>query len=176
MTSDICVLKIANKNPSSRWKQFLTRLYLPRRRTLDYRGSSENQRVNTKIKKAVNERYNFHDTVINFFVMCLATLMLNMWLSSAKNLSYHACYYLVVGHFIKLRCFVQVKQPGLEMSTVQSELDLSYRQRYQGLTIPEAYERLILDTYVTFPSSCLRHVFVASKHMFQGAKGYIKRI
>ncbi|XP_058188326.1 glucose-6-phosphate 1-dehydrogenase, cytoplasmic isoform [Rhododendron vialii] len=39
-----------------------------------------------------------------------------------------------------------VKQPGLEMSTVQSELDLSYGQRYQGLTIPEAYERLILDT------------------------------
>ncbi|KAF7130291.1 hypothetical protein RHSIM_Rhsim10G0011000 [Rhododendron simsii] len=41
---------------------------------------------------------------------------------------------------------MQVKQPGLEMSTVQSELDLSYGQRYQGLTIPEAYERLILDT------------------------------
>ncbi|XP_057515678.1 glucose-6-phosphate 1-dehydrogenase 6, cytoplasmic-like [Amaranthus tricolor] len=39
-----------------------------------------------------------------------------------------------------------VKQPGLEMSTVQSELDLSYRQRYQGVVIPEAYERLILDT------------------------------
>ncbi|KAG6603278.1 Glucose-6-phosphate 1-dehydrogenase, cytoplasmic isoform, partial [Cucurbita argyrosperma subsp. sororia] len=39
-----------------------------------------------------------------------------------------------------------VKKPGLEMSTVQSELDLSYRQRYQGVTIPEAYERLILDT------------------------------
>ncbi|XP_019453031.1 PREDICTED: glucose-6-phosphate 1-dehydrogenase, cytoplasmic isoform-like isoform X2 [Lupinus angustifolius] len=39
-----------------------------------------------------------------------------------------------------------VKQPGLEMSTVQSELDLSYIQRYQGVTIPEAYERLILDT------------------------------
>lgn len=42
---------------------------------------------------------------------------------------------------------MQVKQPGLEMSTVQSELDLSYGQRYQGFTIPEAYERLILDTY-----------------------------
>lgn len=42
---------------------------------------------------------------------------------------------------------MQVKQPGLEMSTAQSELDLSYRQRYQGVTIPEAYERLILDTY-----------------------------
>ncbi|XP_010248854.1 PREDICTED: glucose-6-phosphate 1-dehydrogenase, cytoplasmic isoform [Nelumbo nucifera] len=39
-----------------------------------------------------------------------------------------------------------VKQPGLEMSTIQSELDLSYGQRYQGVTIPEAYERLILDT------------------------------
>lgn len=39
-----------------------------------------------------------------------------------------------------------VKQPGLEMSTAQSELDLSYGQRYQGVTIPEAYERLILDT------------------------------
>ncbi|KAK3023600.1 hypothetical protein RJ639_044060 [Escallonia herrerae] len=39
-----------------------------------------------------------------------------------------------------------VKQPGLEMSTIQSELDLSYGQRYQGVPIPEAYERLILDT------------------------------
>nr|AAD11426.1 cytoplasmic glucose-6-phosphate 1-dehydrogenase [Mesembryanthemum crystallinum] len=39
-----------------------------------------------------------------------------------------------------------VKQPGLEMSTIQSELDLSYGQRYQGVVIPEAYERLILDT------------------------------
>ncbi|XP_062151555.1 glucose-6-phosphate 1-dehydrogenase, cytoplasmic isoform [Alnus glutinosa] len=39
-----------------------------------------------------------------------------------------------------------VKHPGLEMVAVQSELDLSYGQRYQGVTIPEAYERLILDT------------------------------
>ncbi|CAI9777289.1 unnamed protein product [Fraxinus pennsylvanica] len=39
-----------------------------------------------------------------------------------------------------------VKQPGLDMSTAQSELDLSYGQRYQGVVIPEAYERLILDT------------------------------
>lgn len=36
------------------------------------------------------------------------------------------------------------------MSTAQSELDLSYRQRYQGVVIPEAYERLILDTYDYF--------------------------
>lgn len=46
---------------------------------------------------------------------------------------------------------MQVKQPGLEMSAVQSELDLSYRQRYQGVVIPEAYERLILDTYGSQP-------------------------
>ncbi|KZV57461.1 glucose-6-phosphate 1-dehydrogenase, cytoplasmic isoform [Dorcoceras hygrometricum] len=39
-----------------------------------------------------------------------------------------------------------VKQPALEMSTTQSELDLSYKQRYQDIVIPEAYERLILDT------------------------------
>ncbi|KAH7307214.1 hypothetical protein KP509_22G049900 [Ceratopteris richardii] len=39
-----------------------------------------------------------------------------------------------------------VKQPGLEMSATQSELDLSYRQRYQDIVIPEAYERLLLDT------------------------------
>ncbi|KAM0940595.1 putative glucose-6-phosphate dehydrogenase (NADP(+)) [Dioscorea sansibarensis] len=39
-----------------------------------------------------------------------------------------------------------VKKPGLQMSTILSELDLSYEQRYQDVTIPEAYERLILDT------------------------------
>uniref|UniRef100_A0ACD5YMT5 Uncharacterized protein n=1 Tax=Avena sativa TaxID=4498 RepID=A0ACD5YMT5_AVESA len=39
-----------------------------------------------------------------------------------------------------------VKKPGLEMATEQSELDLSYGQRYQDTKIPEAYERLILDT------------------------------
>ncbi|KAL2529070.1 Glucose-6-phosphate 1-dehydrogenase [Forsythia ovata] len=41
---------------------------------------------------------------------------------------------------------LMVKQPGLDMSTAQSELDLSYKQRYHGVVIPEAYERLILDT------------------------------
>ncbi|XP_042430809.1 glucose-6-phosphate 1-dehydrogenase, cytoplasmic isoform-like [Zingiber officinale] len=39
-----------------------------------------------------------------------------------------------------------LKKPGLEMSTIQSELDLSYGLRYQEVKIPEAYERLILDT------------------------------
>ncbi|KAJ3675451.1 hypothetical protein LUZ60_004493 [Juncus effusus] len=39
-----------------------------------------------------------------------------------------------------------VKKPGLDMSTIQSELDLSYGMRYTDVPIPEAYERLILDT------------------------------
>jgi glucose-6-phosphate 1-dehydrogenase len=55
---------------------------------------------------------------------------------------------------------MQVKQPGLEMSTVQSELDLSYMQRYQGVPIPEAYERLILDTY----DSCPLAIFFQQKY------------
>ena len=42
---------------------------------------------------------------------------------------------------------LQVKKPGLEMAATMSELDLSYAQRYQGVVIPEAYERLILDRY-----------------------------
>jgi glucose-6-phosphate 1-dehydrogenase len=52
-----------------------------------------------------------------------------------------------------------VKKPGLEMATEQSELDLSYGQRYQDTKIPEAYERLILDTYVlVHPSSSVKFV------------------
>ncbi|MCO5552538.1 hypothetical protein L7F22_006050 [Adiantum nelumboides] len=38
-----------------------------------------------------------------------------------------------------------VKKPGLDMSTTQSEMDLSFLQRYEGVIIPEAYERLFLD-------------------------------
>ncbi|KAG0623847.1 hypothetical protein M758_3G206500 [Ceratodon purpureus] len=39
-----------------------------------------------------------------------------------------------------------MKEPGLEMKATQSELDMSYSLRYQDVVIPEAYERLILDT------------------------------
>ncbi|PNW70574.1 hypothetical protein CHLRE_17g725550v5 [Chlamydomonas reinhardtii] len=38
-----------------------------------------------------------------------------------------------------------VKKPGLEMDFEMSELDLSYPERYKGVVIPDAYERLILD-------------------------------
>ena len=56
---------------------------------------------------------------------------------------------------------MQVKQPGLEMSTVQSELDLSYGQRYQQVKIPEAYERLILDTYDLISLLNSKYVFAS---------------
>lgn len=39
------------------------------------------------------------------------------------------------------------------MATEQSELDLSYGMRYNDVKIPEAYERLILDTCVMFHPS-----------------------
>ncbi|EGC38470.1 hypothetical protein DICPUDRAFT_45843 [Dictyostelium purpureum] len=37
------------------------------------------------------------------------------------------------------------KKPGLENSIEQTELDLSYRHRFENLDLPDAYERLILD-------------------------------
>uniref|UniRef100_A0A061S3M8 Glucose-6-phosphate 1-dehydrogenase n=1 Tax=Tetraselmis sp. GSL018 TaxID=582737 RepID=A0A061S3M8_9CHLO len=40
---------------------------------------------------------------------------------------------------------VNVKQPGWDNNVHMSEMDLSYKDRYKGLRIPEAYERLILD-------------------------------
>ena len=38
-----------------------------------------------------------------------------------------------------------VKKPGLDMETIISELDLTYKERYGNTYIPDAYERLILD-------------------------------
>jgi glucose-6-phosphate 1-dehydrogenase len=38
-----------------------------------------------------------------------------------------------------------VKKPGLEMTPIISELDLTYKERYSDAYIPDAYERLILD-------------------------------
>merc|ERR1719321_1556195 len=40
---------------------------------------------------------------------------------------------------------MNVKEPGLSQKPIQSELDLSYKQRYEGLYNPDAYTRLILE-------------------------------
>eukprot|EP00697_Spironema_sp_BW2_P003106 gnl/Spiro4/14148_TR7603_c0_g1_i1.p1 gnl/Spiro4/14148_TR7603_c0_g1~~gnl/Spiro4/14148_TR7603_c0_g1_i1.p1 ORF type:complete len:486 (+),score=161.53 gnl/Spiro4/14148_TR7603_c0_g1_i1:202-1659(+) len=39
------------------------------------------------------------------------------------------------------------KLPGLNSGVHQNELDMTLQQRYQGLVLPDAYERLILDVY-----------------------------
>lgn len=40
---------------------------------------------------------------------------------------------------------VQAKQPGLKDHAVETELDLTYKSRYHGEVLPDAYARLILD-------------------------------
>merc|ERR1712100_418481 len=40
---------------------------------------------------------------------------------------------------------VNVKTPGLESAPMQTELDLSYKSRFQGIYNPDAYTRLILE-------------------------------
>jgi len=40
---------------------------------------------------------------------------------------------------------INVKEPGLHTTPVQSEMDLSYKDRYAGVYNPEAYTRLILE-------------------------------
>jgi glucose-6-phosphate 1-dehydrogenase len=41
---------------------------------------------------------------------------------------------------------LMMKQPGMSFEPVESELDLTYTSRYGDITLPDAYERLILDT------------------------------
>ena len=40
---------------------------------------------------------------------------------------------------------MNVKSPGMTFETEETELDLSYKQRFEGIDLPDAYERLILD-------------------------------
>lgn len=40
---------------------------------------------------------------------------------------------------------MNIKKPGLETSPFPSELDLSFKDRFNEVVLPEAYERLIID-------------------------------
>eukprot|EP00047_Mylnosiga_fluctuans_P008091 m.257039 g.257039 ORF g.257039 m.257039 type:complete len:250 (+) comp20608_c0_seq1:1-750(+) len=40
---------------------------------------------------------------------------------------------------------VIVKQPGMTLEAVQTDLDLTYQRRFQDLSMPEAYVRLLVD-------------------------------
>lgn len=39
------------------------------------------------------------------------------------------------------------KKPGLTAELYQSELDLTYNERFGKINLPDAYERLILDVF-----------------------------
>lgn len=43
---------------------------------------------------------------------------------------------------------VMTKTPGMSFNLEETELDLTYKSRYRGARLPEAYERLILDVFV----------------------------
>uniref|UniRef100_V9KLG6 Glucose-6-phosphate 1-dehydrogenase n=1 Tax=Callorhinchus milii TaxID=7868 RepID=V9KLG6_CALMI len=42
---------------------------------------------------------------------------------------------------------MMTKKPGMFFSPEESELDLTYRERYKDVKLPDAYERLILDVF-----------------------------
>lgn len=42
---------------------------------------------------------------------------------------------------------MNTKAPGLQMKSVPTEMDLTYKRRFSELKIPEAYEALILDAF-----------------------------
>ncbi|ELT94977.1 hypothetical protein CAPTEDRAFT_184339 [Capitella teleta] len=43
---------------------------------------------------------------------------------------------------------MMAKKPGMSIDCEESELDLTYGSRYRGVTLRDAYERLILDAFV----------------------------
>lgn len=42
---------------------------------------------------------------------------------------------------------MMTKKPGMFFSPEESELDLTYGNRYKNVKLPDAYERLILDVF-----------------------------
>lgn len=43
---------------------------------------------------------------------------------------------------------ISTKKPGMNFDPVETELDLTYKKRYEGIYMPDAYERLILDVFL----------------------------
>eukprot|EP00731_Ephydatia_muelleri_P001953 Em0001g1953a len=42
---------------------------------------------------------------------------------------------------------VMMKQPGISFEPIEGELDLTYKNRFKDVTLPDAYERLLLDVF-----------------------------
>ncbi|XP_067928211.1 glucose-6-phosphate 1-dehydrogenase-like [Watersipora subatra] len=45
-------------------------------------------------------------------------------------------------------CKMMTKMPGMAIGAEETELDLTYNHRYEGIKMPDAYERLILDVFM----------------------------
>ncbi len=43
---------------------------------------------------------------------------------------------------------ISTKKPGMNFTPQQTELDLTYKDRFEGVYMPDAYERLILDVFL----------------------------
>jgi len=52
---------------------------------------------------------------------------------------------------------VNAKSPGLHTRAIPTELDLTFKQRFEEVNIPEAYEALILDCLRGDHSNFVRH-------------------
>jgi glucose-6-phosphate 1-dehydrogenase len=52
---------------------------------------------------------------------------------------------------------VNAKSPGLQTRAIPTELDLTFKQRFEEVDIPEAYEALILDCLRGDHSNFVRH-------------------
>lgn len=53
-------------------------------------------------------------------------------------------------------CKMNVKSPGMSFAAEESELNLSYKDRFEGIDLPDAYERLILDFILSNQTNFVR--------------------
>ncbi|KAK4472273.1 hypothetical protein MN116_003541 [Schistosoma mekongi] len=51
---------------------------------------------------------------------------------------------------------MNVKSPGMKFETEETELDLTYANRYKNIKLPDAYERLILDVFCGVQTNFVR--------------------
>lgn len=59
---------------------------------------------------------------------------------------------------------VMTKTPGMSFALEETELDLTYSQRYKGSKLPDAYERLILDVFCGSQMHFVRSVCVGVEY------------
>jgi glucose-6-phosphate 1-dehydrogenase len=70
------------------------------------------------------------------------------------------------------------KKPGMNYTPEQTELDLTYKHRYQDVYMPDAYERLILDVFLGSQTNFVRsdelqeawRIFTPILHKIESAK------